>query len=203
MIKFNVVFSYFILGGPFMYPLLLFLFIALFFIIERTIVYTRFNWNTVFHIPSESPVQKSPLQNSFLSSIHTHYHRYKYNSKKFNTFMELDCRNIIGQLERNLNYLTAVSTLAPITGFLGTVTGMIIAFRDIIQAADVSPQLVASGIYEALITTAGGLMITIFTSFFYFIFSGMIKRYSQKMERTVNDVYKQIDNPGETENETE
>jgi biopolymer transport protein ExbB/TolQ len=185
-----------------MYPLLIFLFIALFFIIERIIVYIRFSWNTVFHTPQESSVPGFSPQNSFLTSMNTHYRLYKDNSKKFNVFMELDCRYIIGLLEKNLNYLTAVATLAPITGFLGTVTGMIIAFRDIIQATDVSPQLVASGIYEALITTAGGLIITIFTSFFYFIFSGMIKRYSQKMERTVNEVYKQIDNPGETNNET-
>jgi len=184
-----------------MYLLLIYLFVAIFFIIERIIVYIQFNWNTTFVIPFGSSGSGYSQQNLFLSSIYNNYNIYKYNGNKFNSFMELDCQNIVEQLERNLNYLTAVATLAPITGFLGTVTGMIIAFHDITQATDVSPQLVASGIYEALITTAGGLIITIFASFFYFMFSGIIKRYSNKMENTVNTIFKNIENSKEIKNE--
>ncbi|MBN1231797.1 MAG: MotA/TolQ/ExbB proton channel family protein [Candidatus Coatesbacteria bacterium] len=64
-------------------------------------------------------------------------------------------------LERGLVALSSVVNIAPLIGFLGTVSGMINAFDAIALAGQVKPQIVASGISEALITTAAGLMIAI------------------------------------------
>lgn len=60
-----------------------------------------------------------------------------------------------------LSLLDLVASIAPILGFLGTVTGMISAFRSVSQAATVRLQVVASGLYEALYTTAFGLIISV------------------------------------------
>lgn len=60
-----------------------------------------------------------------------------------------------------LSILDLVASIAPILGFLGTVTGMISAFRSISQAETVRLQVVASGLYEALYTTAFGLVISV------------------------------------------
>jgi biopolymer transport protein ExbB len=66
----------------------------------------------------------------------------------------------ISKLERNLAALATIAGAAPMLGFLGTVTGMIQAFIAIAQAeGSVSPQLLSSGIYQAMVTTATGLMI--------------------------------------------
>src|SRR2546426_420369 len=58
-------------------------------------------------------------------------------------------------------WLATVANIAPLLGFLGTVSGMIHAFEAIAAAEEVSAKLVATGIYEALITTAAGLIVAI------------------------------------------
>lgn len=66
----------------------------------------------------------------------------------------------IARLEKNLSGLATVAGAAPMLGFLGTVTGMIGAFIAIAQAeGTISPKLLSSGIYEAMVTTATGLII--------------------------------------------
>ncbi len=66
----------------------------------------------------------------------------------------------IARLEKNLSGLATVAGAAPMLGFLGTVTGMIGAFIAIAQAeGTISPKLLSGGIYEAMVTTAAGLII--------------------------------------------
>lgn len=89
-------------------------------------------------------------------------------------------------LDRGMIYLSASATVAPILGFLGTVTGMIKAFNAIALAGEVEPTLVAAGISEALITTATGLLIAAPVAIFYAIFSQSINSYSRKIEEASN-----------------
>jgi biopolymer transport protein ExbB len=68
----------------------------------------------------------------------------------------------IYKLEKNLGLLATVSGAAPMIGFLGTVAGMIRAFIGVAQEEGmVSPKLLSTGIYEAMITTATGLVVGI------------------------------------------
>jgi biopolymer transport protein ExbB len=85
-------------------------------------------------------------------------------------------------LERGLLALATISNVAPLLGFLGTVTGMISAFSAIAAAEQVSAKLVARGIEEALITTATGLMIAVPVSAFYAYFVLAIDRFVLEME---------------------
>jgi biopolymer transport protein ExbB len=85
-------------------------------------------------------------------------------------------------LERGLLALATISNVAPLLGFLGTVTGMISAFAAIAAAEQVSAKLVAKGIEEALITTAVGLMIAVPASAFYAYFVLAIDRFVLEME---------------------
>ncbi|MEO0278754.1 MAG: MotA/TolQ/ExbB proton channel family protein [candidate division WOR-3 bacterium] len=89
-------------------------------------------------------------------------------------------------LDRGMIYLQAVATLAPIVGFLGTVTGMIKAFTAIAAAGEVEPTIVASGISEALITTATGLLIAAPVALFYAIFADRVNNFTRAMEETSN-----------------
>jgi biopolymer transport protein ExbB len=89
-------------------------------------------------------------------------------------------------LDRGMIYLQAVATLAPIIGFLGTVTGMIKAFTAIAAAGEVEPTIVASGISEALITTATGLLIAAPVALFYAIFADRVNNFTRGMEETSN-----------------
>ena len=75
----------------------------------------------------------------------------------------------IGKLEKGLPVLATIAAGAPMIGFLGTVTGMVRAFFDMANAgsAGVDVALLSGGIYEALVTTVGGLVVGIFTLFAY------------------------------------
>ncbi len=79
-------------------------------------------------------------------------------------------------LERGMVWLSTVANLAPMIGFLGTVSGMINAFQAIKEAGDVEPSMVAGGISEALITTAAGLVVGIIIQFCYNFFANWIDK---------------------------
>jgi len=64
-------------------------------------------------------------------------------------------------LGKNLNILSTIGQIAPLLGLLGTITGMIIAFRAIAIAGTGDPKVVAGGISQALVTTAAGLTIAL------------------------------------------
>ncbi|MFT2007718.1 MotA/TolQ/ExbB proton channel family protein [Pontibacter sp. 13R65] len=80
--------------------------------------------------------------------------------KNIETSIENTGKIEMARLETNLSALATIAGAAPMLGFLGTVTGMIQAFIAIAQAeGSVSPQLLSAGIYQAMVTTATGLII--------------------------------------------
>jgi biopolymer transport protein ExbB len=85
-------------------------------------------------------------------------------------------------LGSNVRGLGVIATLAPMLGFLGTVTGMIKAFNAIAAAGTSNPSLVASGISEALLTTAAGLVLGIPSLALYHFFRGRVDRFVMEME---------------------
>ncbi|MDI6839765.1 MAG: MotA/TolQ/ExbB proton channel family protein [bacterium] len=91
-------------------------------------------------------------------------------------------------LDRGLNMLAAVSVIAPILGFLGTVSGMIHAFQAIAIAGEVEPTLVASGISEALVTTATGLTIAFPIVIFHVYFTTRGNAFTRTMESTATEL---------------
>jgi len=73
----------------------------------------------------------------------------------------------MGQLEKNVSWVSLFIALAPMLGFMGTVIGMIQAFDKIEAAGDMQPSLVAGGIKVALLTTVFGLVVAIILQVFY------------------------------------
>ncbi|MGB5395465.1 MAG: MotA/TolQ/ExbB proton channel family protein [Lutimonas sp.] len=73
----------------------------------------------------------------------------------------------MGQLEKNVSWISLFIALAPMLGFMGTVIGMIQAFDKIQAAGDMNPSLVAGGIKVALLTTVFGLIVAIILQIFY------------------------------------
>lgn len=96
-------------------------------------------------------------------------------------------------LERGLIWLATISTVAPLLGFFGTVTGMITAFEAIAAADQVSAKLVAGGISQALITTQAGLLVAIPTSLFHNFFLSQIDRFVVEMEESSSELVNTID----------
>ncbi|MFT4736483.1 MAG: biopolymer transport protein ExbB [Cyclobacteriaceae bacterium] len=100
------------------------------------------------------------------------------------------------RLEKNLSLLATISGAAPMIGFLGTVTGMIQAFIAIAQEEGaVSPKLLSSGIYEAMITTAAGLFIGILAYLGYNYLITRVQKLVHTMEYTSVDFIDLLQEP--------
>ena len=105
---------------------------------------------------------------------------------------EAEAMNCVNSLENGFNFLVAIGSIAPLTGFLGTVTGMIGAFRAIAEATEVNAQIVASGIYEALITTVFGLIVAIIAMIFHSVFTHIVNRFVSQVEGHCSDLIAQL-----------
>jgi len=102
--------------------------------------------------------------------------------------VESAARMEVYKLERGLGLLASVAGIAPLMGFLGTVTGMISAFRVIeVNEGVVNPQILASGIWEALLTTAFGLIVGIPAYFMYNYLVNRVTRFVFETETSSND----------------
>ncbi|MFH1068616.1 MAG: MotA/TolQ/ExbB proton channel family protein [Candidatus Glassbacteria bacterium] len=95
-------------------------------------------------------------------------------------------------LERGLVVLATLVSIAPMFGFLGTVSGMINAFAVIEKLGEVSPQAVAGGIKEALITTEFGLVIAIPVQICHNYFVSRIDRLILDMEESSQNIVEAV-----------
>jgi len=102
--------------------------------------------------------------------------------------MEAQGQLQVALLENRMSILNAVGTVAPLLGFLGTVSGMIGAFQAIASAEQVSAQVVASGIYEALITTEYGLIVAIPVFFIANWLYHRHDRFSSELDRVCEEI---------------
>ena len=92
----------------------------------------------------------------------------------------------LGRLERRLVVLATTANIAPLLGFLGTVTGMIKSFDALAEAGLSNPGLVALGIKEALITTAAGLFVAIPVQICYNYFISKVNKFVRDIETAAN-----------------
>ena len=90
----------------------------------------------------------------------------------------------IFKLEKNLSTLASIAGAAPMIGFFGTVTGMILAFRTMATEQNVTPDVLAGGIYQALLTTAFGLFVGIFAFVGYNLLVANVEKVIYRMEHT-------------------
>ena len=83
----------------------------------------------------------------------------------------------VARLEKRVSYVATVASLGPMIGFLGTVTGMITAFQDMAHAGNnIDISLLSTGIYEAMVTTVGGLIVGIVC---YFLNNLLVSRINK------------------------
>lgn len=95
----------------------------------------------------------------------------------------------VQRLEKGLSGLASIAGGAPMIGFLGTVTGMVKAFFNMANSGNnVDITLLSGGIYEAMITTVGGLIVGIIAYFAYNFLVGRISALTAKMDNAVIDM---------------
>ncbi len=179
-------------GGVLMFPLLLCSIISLTVIIERLFFWIgvgmkrnrkvveqifelclKEDWDGVQKVAAGS---KSYVARILLSGVmHRDYSPVKA--------MELAAADEIFSMQRFMNVLDTIITIAPLLGILGTVVGIIESFDMLGTSGIDNPQAVTGGIAKALITTASGLAIAIITVFPYNYFNTRIERAAQIIEK--------------------
>ncbi len=102
----------------------------------------------------------------------------------------------IAKLEKGLPILATTAAGAPMIGFLGTVTGMVKAFMSMASAGvNVNVNILSTGIYEALITTVGGLIVGIIALFAYNYLTTQIKGIVNRMEMRIMEFMDILNEP--------
>ena len=110
---------------------------------------------------------------------------FSLTEEKFDKLITQETQLTFDKMFQRLEYLSAISAVAPLLGFIGTVSGMIASFQSIADANKVSVNLVAGGISEALITTGYGLIIAVFCLAAEHLFRFIINSAAHKTEETV------------------
>lgn len=193
------------LGGPFMWVLLVFSIATLTIIIERCIY---IGWHDCKVTPLSNKVKqclregKKDEAEKMLSELshkktaatilYALLTNSKFGEARMSNAAECEAQERIRRMENGFNYLTALSSIAPLTGFLGTVSGMIGAFKSIAAATDVNAQLVANGIYEALITTVFGLIIAIAALVAYNLLVQRVDTFAAETSKCINDLIPEL-----------
>jgi biopolymer transport protein ExbB len=194
----------FVKGGPFMLWLLTVAIVGFVFIIERAYTLSRARVNTrkligtiittlrsdgVQAAAEECQKVRGPIAAILYSGLQKADKGRDAVEKAIGTAGTIE----MSFLERGLIWISSVTTIAPLIGFLGTVSGMINAFEAIAASEQVNAKLVASGISEALITTATGLIVAIPATIGYNYFVSTIDRFVIEMEETSSELIDELE----------
>ena len=194
--------DYLTAGGWFMLPLLICSVLLISIIIERIwflqkrlvspegLLRTFINHSKDLSITIQQ--QDSYVESSSLGELLVTAYRFKDKPRKLvEDKVEEASSNVRMKLERNLNMLGIIASISPLLGLLGTVVGMITVFANInLVDGSSNSDLLASGISEALITTAFGLLVAVPGLIFYKYFSARVNLHMLNMQ---NELSKFVD----------
>ncbi len=91
------------------------------------------------------------------------------------------------QLKRRLSGLTTIASLAPMLGLLGTIIGLMRSFHDIgLSSGPVEPSIIADGLWQALSTTAAGMVIAVLCVLFHALIQSRIRRHLAEATDVLN-----------------
>lgn len=185
--------DYYVKGGLTMHPMLLCSILGLIIIIERAIVLHRVKINTaqIFGAVRQALLKRDlkgaiavcdTLQGPISDTLRAGLLRYGKPASEIEKAIESVALHELSKLERGLWILATVANVAPLFGFLGTVTGMIKSFAALAEVGLGNPKAVAAGISEALITTAFGLFIALPVQAAFNYYTSRVSNFALDME---------------------
>lgn len=188
-------FSMIMMGGPIMYPLALMLIVAVFILVERLLVITKAAKRNQNLIPSlKESIHNGNISNAVMlcknmntpesSMIEQGVVRIGQPVQEIRTAMDKSGSNEIAKLEKGLNVLNIIGRIAPMFGFIGTIIGVITIFRKISQSGTVEIAQISDGLYQKMISSAGGLVVGVFAFVCYHWLNSKLDRLSHRMEET-------------------
>jgi len=184
--------NYFYQGGPVMYPLLFCSLVSLTIVIERGIFWIREKKNRDRKLLERfmSLVEKGDLEearevvtDSRDPVVRVLVCGIVHQGFSLKDALRMSADEEIARMRRYLPVLDTMITLSPLLGILGTVTGIIYSFNVMGSSGVENPAMITAGIGQALLTTAFGLAIAIFSLIPYNYFLSTIEKTAQEMEK--------------------
>jgi biopolymer transport protein ExbB len=111
-------------------------------------------------------------------------------AKETESYMEATANIEISVMEKDTGYLGIIAGIAPMLGFIGTISGVIKIFYNISLADNISIGIIAGGLYQKMICSGTGLIVGVIAYTAYHYLQMMIDRFSIDMQRHVNEVIK-------------
>jgi biopolymer transport protein ExbB len=171
-------------GGIMMWPLILLSIPALGIILERLLFFISHPFPASKNRPAPEKSDKPDLFSPFFDSL-----AGKIPKSQKEEQVTLASKEILFIFGRRLDFLSLVSTTAPLLGLLGTVVGMVQAFSTLAGTqGNMDISLLADGIWHALLTTAAGLVIAIPSLMAHQWFCSQTRNTAFEMERYANQI---------------
>ncbi len=101
----------------------------------------------------------------------------------------------LSRLERNMGYLGIIAGIAPMMGFIGTISGIIRIFYDISLTDNISVGIIAGGLYEKMITSGAGLIVGVIAYTGYHLLNMMIERFTLSLEMNAFEFIEVLQKP--------
>ena len=173
-------------GGWLMWPIVLCSILMLIIIIERaiklkvsTVTPVHLREQLMQRLIEQGDIDRESLENVKLNSplgdiLAAGLMNRQHGIDSMTMHMENRASITIHQLEKHINMLGTIGAIAPLLGLLGTVLGIISSFLAITEGAMQDPTMLAAGVSQALITTAGGMLVAIPAVMAYRIFQRRI-----------------------------
>jgi biopolymer transport protein ExbB len=182
-----------LLGGPIVYIMGFLLAIAIYVLVERLMVIGKASKKNPTLIPGlKDMIHSGNIANAraMCKSVNTPeslmleqgVSRIGQSTQEIRESMNAAGANEINKLEKNLNVLNILGRIAPMFGFIGTIFGVIKIFYDIALAKTVEIEVISTGLYQKMISSAGGLVVGVLAFVAYHWLNSRIDKISHRME---------------------
>jgi biopolymer transport protein ExbB len=115
--------------------------------------------------------------------------------KEIESMIELSANIEIAEMEKNTGYLGIIAGIAPMLGFVGTISGIIRIFYEISLSDNISIGIIAGGLYEKMITSGSGLIVGVIAYSAYHLINQRISKFSREMQKDVFEFMRSILSP--------
>ncbi|HET9053545.1 MAG TPA: MotA/TolQ/ExbB proton channel family protein [Cyclobacteriaceae bacterium] len=193
-------------GGIVMYPIVLLLFIATYLFIER-FLYIRQKARqqkdlvqNITRMIKDSDIKAAALYaereaTSTGKILASGLHYIGRPMKEIEGVMESTANIEVGEMEKGTGYLGIIAGIAPMLGFIGTISGIIRIFYTISLSDNISIGIIAGGLYEKMITSGAGLVVGVLAYSAYHVLNQMISNFTLRAQRDSLEFIRYIMSP--------
>jgi len=182
-------------GGPIMIPLAVLLAVTIYILVERLLVLSKASKALPTLVSSlKDMIHRGEINNAvaFCKNLNTPESlmisqgasRVGQPVQEIREALNKSGSNEVAKLEKNLNVLNIIGRIAPMLGFVGTIIGVITIFYDISLAKTVEIEVISTGLYQKMVTSASGLSIGLLAFIGYHWINSKIDRLAHRMEDT-------------------